>query len=306
MNQILQIENKKSKGPVEINKVVIFFGVAIIIFAIMIIGIGSYIMLSKDNKQEQGNTIQESTKPVVNINRDADDIIVEVTHNLPISKIVYSWNDGEEKTIDGGNRTTLSEKISLPYGTNTLKLTVIDINSEETKFQKEYVVDGEGKPVIELKLTQDNKIKIVVQDNNNLQYVEYAWNNDEPKRVNANENDLTKIEEEVEIPVGQNTLKVQAVNVNNNATTKELEVKGVKKPVVTLKKEDGKLVIRAEDEAGMKIINYKLNGQRYQINYGNKKLIEYRQEIPAGDSKLELTAENQDGGTTTVKAIIKN
>lgn len=300
MNQILQTENRKNKGPIEIGKIVKFFAIAIIIFAIILIGLGSYAIFTQHNNKED-KPIVEDSEPQVNIERQKDDIVIEVTHTKPISKIVYYWNEETENTIEGNNRTTLSETISLPFGTNTLNLTVIDINGEETKFQKEYVVEGNGKPVIDLKLTTDNKIKITVQDASNLSYIIYSWNNDEGTKVEATGDNLTTIEQEVEIPLGQNTLKVQAVNTNNVATTKELEVKGVKKPVVTFKKEGDYLIIRAEDEVGMKIINYTLNGQKYQINYGNKKVVEYKQKLEKGENNLELTAENQDGGITTKK-----
>lgn len=301
MNQILQTENKKNKGPVEIGKIIKFFAIAIIIFAIILIGLGSYAIITQKNNENENQILEEDKKPEVNIIREEDNIIIEVTHNKPISKIVYVWNNETENTIDGNNRTSISETISLPYGTNTLNLTVIDINGIETQFQKEYVVDGDGKPVIELKLTTDNKIKITVQDASNLSYMTYSWNNEEGTKVEASDNDLTIIEQEVEIPLGQNTLKVQAVNTNNVTTTKELEVKGIKGPEVTFRKEGDELIIRAEDEVGMKVINYTLNGQKYQINYGNKTVVEYRQKLQEGENNLELTAENQDGGITTKK-----
>ncbi len=306
MNQILQVEYKKNNGPVEIKKIVIFFAIAIIIFAIVLIGLGSYIMATQKEKKENNNTILENTKPEINITQEEENIIVDITHNQPLQKITYNWNDEEEKTIQTNNQQSISETIELPFGTNTLNITVTDINGNESKFQKEYVVEGNGKPVIDLKLTTDNKIKIIAQDNTNMQYVIYQWNNDEEKRVEVDANNLTTIEEVIEIPLGQNTLKVQAVNTNNVSSAKELEVKGIKGPEVTFKKQGDDLLIRAEDEVGMKIINFKFNGQKYQINYGNKKVIEYTQKLEKGENNLELTAENQDGGITTKKVKIIN
>ena len=106
--------------------------------------------------------------------------------------------------------------------------------------------------------------------------------------------------------MGQNTLKVQAVNTNNVSTTKELEVKGIKKPVLAFQKDGNYLVIKAEDEVGIKVISFILNGQKYQINYGDKKSIEYRQLLQPGDNTFEVTVENKDGGITTKKVICKN
>ncbi len=307
MNQILQTENKKNTAPIEIKKIVKFFAIAIAIFAIILIGLGIYFLVSNSNTQTPENPVtQEEATPNVNITKQDDKILIEVTNQIAISKIVYNWNDEAENTIEGNNSTSLSETIDLPFGTNTLNLTVIDMNGKETKFQKEYVIDGDGKPVVELTLTKDYKIKITVQDSVGLKHIEYTWNNGEKTRIDANVDNLNLIEESVEIPLGQNTLTVNAVNTRDVITTKELEVKGVKRPEVTLTKDGDYLVIRAEDENAMKIVTYVLNGQRYQLNFGNKKVIEYRQELPEGESTLELTAENVDGGITEKRAKIIN
>lgn len=304
MNQILQTENNKSKGPIEINKIVKFFAIAILIFGLILIGLGLYSHISNNAKQQ--TIVQKNLKPDVDVTKQDEDILIQVTHNVPISQIIYKWNEEDEKVIDGGNKTSLSETIDLPFGTNTLYIRVVDINGEETVFQKEYIVDGDGKPVIELALTKDYKIKITVQDAVGLKYINYTWNNGEKTRVEANMENIKVIEETVEIPLGQNTLTVDAVNTTDVITTKELEVKGVKRPVVTFAKDGDYLIIRVEDEDAIKLVTYTLNGQRYQINGRDRKGIEYRQLIPKGESTLELTAENNDGGITEKKARIIN
>ncbi|MCI8353080.1 MAG: hypothetical protein HFJ58_05825 [Clostridia bacterium] len=305
MNQILQTENRREKGPVEIGKIIKFFVVAIIIFAIILIGLGIYYLVTNNNTTGGQDQVID-TAPDVNITKQEDKILIEVNSNIVISKIIYKWNDEGENIIEGENSTSLSKQVDLPFGTNILNLTVIDINGKETKFQKEYIVEGDGKPVIELKLTTDNKIKITVQDKTDLQYVNYSWNNDEPIKIEANADNKNLIEQVIEIPLGQNTLKVEAVNIGNVTSSKELEVKGIKSPTLSFKKQGDAIIIRAEDETGLKIIDYTLNGQKYQINYGNKTVIEYKQAIQKGENYMEITAENQDGGKTSKKVKIIN
>ncbi len=250
MNQILQMESKKkNNGPIEIGKIIKFFAIAIAIFAVILIGIGIYYLITNSQNSNEIDRTEISTAPNVNITKQDNDILIEVTGQTVISKIVYNWNNEQEVTIDGENSTSLSKTIDLPIGTNTLNLTVVDINGQETKFQKEYVVDGNGKPVIELKLTTDYKIKITVQDTTGLQYINYSWNNDEPTKLEANSENPNVIEQTIEIPLGQNTLKVEALNTTNVTSTKELEVKGIKRPTLSFKKEGDYLIIRAEDEA---------------------------------------------------------
>ena len=306
MNQILQMgNNKRNSGPIEIGKIIKFFSIAIAIFAVILIGVGAYYLI-RNNKNTNTKQPQVSTAPSVNITKQDNDLLVEVTGNTAISKIVYNWNNEQDVTIQGENSTSITKTIDLPIGTNTLNLTVTDINGEETKFQKEYVVDGNGKPVVELKLTTDYKIRIKVQDTTGLQYINYYWNNDEPIKVEAKSENPNVIEEIIEIPLGQNTLKVEAVNKSNVTSTKELEVKGVKRPKLSFTKEGDYLVIKVEDEIGMKVVQYTLNGKKYQIVGGNKKYIEYKQEIQKGENNMEISAENIEDGITTKKVKIIN
>lgn len=298
MNQILQTENKKG-GPIEINKVVMFFAIAIIILGVILVGQGSYAMIVGAKEEKEPQT--QNTVPEVNIQRTEENILISITHDKPITSVTYSWNNEAKQTIETNNQTVISEEISLPFGNNTLNLTVVDQFGNESNYVKEYVLDGNGKPVIELLLTKENKIRIKVQDTQGLKYIRYTWNSGNYVTVQANIENLKIIDELAEIPLGQNTLRVEAVNVNDIINTKELEVKGVRRPVVSLRQDGNMLIIRAEDEEAMKVVNFTLNGQKYQINVGEVKVIEHAMELKQGENKIELTAENKDGGITEVK-----
>lgn len=297
MNQILQTENKKS-GPVEINTVVMFFAIAMIILGVVLVGQGSYAMIT-GTKEETPQI--ENTVPEVSIERTEENILISITHTKPIVSVTYHWNEESEQTIETGNQLVVSEEITLPFGNNTLYLTIIDEAGNENNYTKEYVLDGDGKPVIELLLTKENKIRIKVQDTQGLKYIRYTWNSGNYATVQANVDNLKLIDELVEIPLGQNTLRVEAVNINDMITTKELEVKGVRRPVVSLRQDGNQLIIRAEDEVAMKVVNFTLNGQKYQINFGEVKVIEHRVDLQQGENRIELSAENKDGGITEVK-----
>ena len=203
MNQILQMENRKKKGPVGIKKVVTFFVVVIIIFAIALIVLGSYALIEQHKQQEQNsnNPVVEEENPNVDIRKEEDNVIIEVKHTKPLSQVIYKWNEEEEQVINLNGKNTLSEKIPLPVGTNTLTIRVITSEGKETTFQKEYVVDGDGKPVIELKLTTENKIKIKAQDSSNLSYILYKWNDEQEEKIEASDDDRKLIEKDIEIPI---------------------------------------------------------------------------------------------------------
>lgn len=302
MNQILQTENKKQDGSIDIKKIVIFFAIAIIIFGIVLICLGSYAMITgtKKPEQPQDNPQIENTVPEVNIERTEDNILINIKHTKPIASVTYHWNEETEQTIETNNNMEISEEIALPYGNNTLNVTVTDSDGKESNYVKEYISDGDGKPVIELLLTKENKIRIKVQDMQGLKYIRYTWNSGNYTTVKANIDNLKIIDELVEIPLGQNTLRVEAVNVDSMITTKELEVKGVRRPVVSLKLQGTDLVIKAEDQSGLKVINITINGQKYQMNCMEKKLIQHKMPLEQGENIVELTAENIEGGITEV------
>lgn len=298
MNQILQTENKKN-GPVEINKVVMFFAISMIIFGIVLTAIGSYAMITGTNEEETPTA--QTVVPDVNIQRTEENILISITHTKPIIDVTYNWNGQEDKKIETNNSLVISEEVALPFGENTLNLIVIDEDGNETTYTKQYALDGDGKPVIELLLTKENKIRIKVQDNKGLKYIRYTWNSGNYTSVEANIDNLKLIDELAEIPLGQNTLRVEAVNVDDMITTKELEVKGIRRPIVLLRQEGSQLVIRAEDEVAMKVVNFTLNGQKYQINFGEVKVIEHKVDLKQGENRIELSAENKEGGITEVK-----
>lgn len=299
MNQILQTEKQKT-NQVGIKNVIIFFAIAIMIFGVILLGQGVYSFVFKEDETPDVSSNIE-TRPEVNIEKEEENIRVEISHTKPILEIAYRWNEEEDIVINAENKTQMSELIELPIGRNTFYLKVTDVNGYETEFEKEYVLDGDGKPVINLTVTGDNKIKIIAKDEQALKDMVFTWNNGQETKVEANLDNLKEIEREVEIPLGQNTLKVTATNSQDIVTTKELEVKGIKKPTVTVSKDGDSLIITASDEVGMKVVNYTLNGKAYQLNFGDVKVIKYRQKLNDGENLLILTAENKDGGITEYK-----
>lgn len=302
MNQILYTQKKQNKKgtQLDIKGIVLFFSIAIILFGGCLTAQGVYAMLVK-NKTEELPIQPETTKPNIDIQKQENEIVVTITHNKPIIQVTYNWNQEEEKTIVADNKTTITQIIELPTGTNTFNLTVIDINQEKTTYQKEYIVEGQGKPIVELSITSDNKIKILANDTKGLQYLTYSWNEEEETKVEPNPETTNIIEKIIDIPLGQNTLKVIAINQEEIETTKTIDVKGVKKPVITVEQRGAKLYIKAEDEDGMKIVNYTLNGKKYQLNFGNKKVIEYLQDLEVGENTIIIQAYNINDAVTTLK-----
>ena len=103
MNQILAIDNsdrgkeykskqKKSRGPVEISKILKFFSIILIVYGVLMIGTGSYSMY----KNSQGSSSTKATiymsEPIgteITINADSYTLINENRLNLDVKFLIH-------------------------------------------------------------------------------------------------------------------------------------------------------------------------------------------------------------------------
>ena len=311
MNQILSIEdtkkkNKKNKmpknsGPIAIESILKFFAIAILIFGIFMIGSGSYSMYISS----QGDT--SNTKPTIQVeeNEDGTQITLRVLHNKALAKVTYSWNNEEEIEIQTNNSRQVEQVIDVPTGDNILSIYAQDTNGQETSYQKAYSLEGDI--TIDLALSGSN-IKVTAIGKNELSYMTYRWDEDEEQRVDINN---TEIEQDIEIPMGQHTLTVIVVDVNNTTQTKTQEVKGVTKPQLEVTT-DGieNFTIKASDEEGIKRIEFIVNEtDKYAINLNevyaleDRKEFEYQFPLQDGENKLEVTAYNESDVSETVRVM---
>ena len=303
MNQILYTENSKSKkvkGPVEIKKIVLFFSIAIILFGVVLLGQGSYAMY----KQIEENKVN-STVPDIQIEQQDKEAIITITHDKAIAQLIYVLNSGQEVIIPGNGQMQMSQTVSLSVGSNVLSIKVVDINGQEVS--NEVNLEVETDLTIELAVV-GNKIKITATDTQEgMSYLTYGWNNEEETRVEVTEESPYKIEVEADIPVGYNTLTINAVNQKNVIRTKEQEVRGVKKPEISAVQEEEYIVITVTDEEGLDSIEHNLNGEVLQtIDAGGQKELVYKQQMVEGDNYVTVTATSSSGAKTVFYGLCKN
>lgn len=128
--------------------------------------------------------------------------------------------------------------------------------------------DDEEAPVIELLLFGE-KVRIVATDETAIDYIEYSWNDEDPTRVNIEDDaeDDTQIEASVSILQGKNTLNVKAVDKAGNEQEKTQSFQGKVKPEVTLllNSEQNGVIIKAECADGLSRLEYTLNGEWYKL-----------------------------------------
>lgn len=280
MNQILAVENKKKEKvktkkirtgrPIEIKGIVMFFAVIIMVFGLTLAGQGSY-ALYKDIDDRKPENI-----PYVTIGRVNDKAIVQISSNIEISKLVYSWNNGEESAIPIGS-TNAREEITLLGYDSVLNLTVEDMNGKRVKFQKQYLLTGVDitKPVVEIETKDGNdKMKILAKDETGIAYITYQWEDGEPVTVNADQQGQTEMIVQVPLTVGLKKIQIIAVDTNGNIEEIEKEITtSTSRPKMTLRRNKQKISIEIEDKDGIKSIKANLNGEEYEITNVNRKKV---------------------------------
>lgn len=300
MNQILvtnEINNKNKKGiniGKDINSIIKFFAIAMIIFGVVLSSNGVYatIQIAKEKNS--------TSVPVVITQRTGNSINLTVKNDIGIKSVKYAWNDSTEKVVEGKNNKEVNALIPIIAGTNKLNITVLDANNNTTKYVKNFVQneDDTTEPVITIS-NEDPKIKITVTDDTALDHITYKYANNDEVTVNASADDPTKIEAYVDnIEEAQETLKVVAVDKAQNTATKEQQVKGTTKSKIEVTQDQNDksyLIIKVTDNDGIRMVAYYINGQEYQTDPNtslNTKSFEYRQKIDQGQTNITVHAYN--------------
>ena len=272
MNQILDYTPQKgggSGGSSDKSRVVSIFAIILIFFAIAIIGVGGYNYLTQNKESAEVPKPTDATIEISQIG-DTAKAVIKVTHDKPVEKIIYKWTGINEVTIKGKGTNTMEEEIDLPTGKNTITVKVVDKDQHSTTYTQEFEkINGTDiqKPVIQF-ATEGKKLLVTVTDETALSFVTYNWNNEEEKRIDAEEGQ-TKIDFIVEILPGENTFNISAVDAVNNTRVETPKFKGVTEPVIESTNVDmgtKKVSFQVSHESGIKIIELKVNDESFSYN----------------------------------------
>lgn len=312
MNQILITNNQNDKKKTnkynrnnsgDMNKIIIFFCVAILIFAILIIGVYAYKMSTSNKKNEPG-------RPELFLEQTENEVKIIAKAEAGISKIIYTWNDDEPIEEQKNGITSFEEAIEIPEGQNTLKVKVIDQNEQEFETNQEfYIEEDKEKPKIEIDDSLGNgKIKIIATDESNtVKYITYKWNNEEEVTVEAEEENQTSIETTIDVKRGKNTLKITAVNGLAKEKVMEKIFNGVNNPLIEVTKAGNKLVMKITHDMGFKKIEFTVNGQEYVYDESfsgynpEQKEISYKFDLIEGENTVIIHAISTEETEATYK-----
>ncbi|MCI8443958.1 MAG: hypothetical protein HFJ37_02095 [Clostridia bacterium] len=310
MNQILSVENPKKEkkqkvrnhGTIEINKILKFFSIAIFIFGIFIIGSGSYSMY-----QEAAAT-KVATKPTIYVEETSEtEIILQISHDKAIEKVIYQWNEEEPTQIEGKGKKKVEQKIEIPTGENTLNVYAIDVNGQEITYQKKYTLLGDININLE---ANGNNIKIIAEGKEELSYMTYRWDEEDEQTIEINN---IQTEQTIEIPKGLHTLTVIVVDRNHKTQTKKQEIKGVTKPKLEVSTDGAdNFIIKASDEEGIKRVEFIINEtERNSLDLDKvlpleqRKEFEYAYPLHDGENRLEIRVYNESDVSEVSKVLVR-
>lgn len=312
MNQILTVEKKRkepkqkkqrSGGAIETKGIVRFFAIVIMIFGLILVGEGSYAMYKDVADKNPAN------QPKVIVSRESDKVIINVEHTTEISKVIYSWNNGEATEVPQGGLTAY-EEILLPNQNSILNITIEDMKGKRTHYQKEYIVEGMDvtKPTINIQVADGSKkMTIVAEDETALSYLSYQWEGEEAIREEANSEIQTKIEKEINLTPGTKKIIIIAEDSSGNREQIEKEIVATNsKPKMQLIQNGREFIIEATDEDGITEIKLNLNGKQYVNPVNNQKYIKIGPAmLQEGENTILVEVTNVNGYTEKAATTIK-
>lgn len=312
MNQILTVEKKRkepkqkkqrSGGTIETKGIVRFFAIVIMIFGLVLVGEGSYAMYKEVADKNPANL------PKVMVSREGDKVLVSVEHTAEISKVIYSWNNGETTEVPQGGLTAY-EEILLPNQNSILNIIIEDMNGKTAHYQKEYIVEGMDvtKPTIHIQVADGSKkMTITAEDETALSYLSYQWEGEDVVREEATSEMQTKIEKQIDLTPGTKKITIIAEDASGNKEQIEKEIIATtSKPKMQLIRNGREFIIEATDEDGITEIKLNLNGKQY-VNPVNKE--KYIKIGPAllqeGNNTILVEVTNVNGYTEQAATEIK-
>ena len=302
MNQILSFQTI-GNSKIQLKKVIRFFSIFIILFALILVIEGSFGYYKNNNKKV---VIKET--PDINIQRDNGTTILNITSNIGVQKVIYSWNDGIEDSVEEGGKNNVEVKIPTTIGTNDLNIKIIDSNGntivynpvkisyeenqEENVNWEEAIKTDKTKPKVSIESVK-GKIVITATDDVKMSYVTYSWNGEEENKITGLSDDEKTLTTEIDstnVKKGTNKLIVKAYDKAGNVETVEKEVQGANGSEIKVNQENGELVVNVKNDINITKIEYNFNGEEKTIDNINQKEYTFKLQMKDGENKISISA----------------
>ena len=303
MNQILVLENKQKKkktktrnsGPTDIQNILRFFAIVLIVFAMVMIGHSSYAIY----RESKGNNTNDLAS--INITRVNDTLLVDVQSTYIIDRFKYSWRNSQQTSVPE-ETTSFQEEIILPSDNNILTIVLEDETGRATTYTREIILDGIDivEPEIEIEQGQGLSAIITAKDETQIEYITYRIDDGEEIRIDKNNVADKSIKYAVTtIPRGEHIIYVTAVDSFGN--TEEIEQDLIVSSAVPsvdsidIDEDNGKILIKASDIDGLKSIEVNINGEEYFMDNINLTEATFSLNLRQGTNTLSIKLTNVNG-----------
>ncbi len=299
MNQILSVEmpsknKKKSHKKINIGSIIIFFCIILLIFGILMIGIGIFSKI-KDSEEKKGEFIQ--SKPKIEIIQKLSRLEINVTSEKPISKIVYKWNNGEETTVNGNNEKSMNiEKIKVPLGNNIFTITATDTDGVSESFEREYVGFEEYTPKVHLKF-ENSKYILVCESETIIKQISYYYDDksESTQPINSKKGEVS-----IGVIPGEHKLTVRIVDENGREYIDDSHK--VSAPEVSVVTDGHYFIIKGNDVTGLKKVEILFNGEIIEKKIDSNN---YEENLKLEDGENKIIVRLTNGKGITNKASVK-
>lgn len=159
--------------------------------------------------------------------------------------------------------------ILIVFGCCIIGMGIKSIKTTDKKENNTAVVTKQNeKPDIAIQIVSDTEIKIIVTHTKEIDTVTYVWNNGEKKEKNGNGSKNVEISN-IEVPPGENTLTVTAIDIEGNEETITREQISKERPLIELAKEQNAIKVKITSNLNIAYIEYHWDNneaRRYNIN----------------------------------------
>lgn len=159
---------------------------------------------------------------------------------------------------------------------------------------------------ISVQVVSETEIGLIITHNQEIQTVEYSWNDEEPIVQEGKGKKNVEISN-IEVPPGEdNELNVRAIDVNGEEATYSNVFESPERPWIKLSSEQNAIKIEVESKTEISYITYSWDDdepKRYTINAPKTmKTLEVKEE---GEHVLKITAVDIEGNEATKSQKVK-
>lgn len=161
-------------------------------------------------------TNKDVTKPEIELLVEGSKVKIVAKDETEMDYISYYWNNEEETRVEARQDSPkqIEEKVTIMKGENTLTITAVDKNGNETL--KEQTFKGAKKPTIEL-FRDGQELVVKVTDEEGIQKIEYTING-APYSTDPNNTgealNMKEAEFRQALVSGSNSITIKAYNIS--------------------------------------------------------------------------------------------